>query len=315
MNKNITISNVINFIDIISVPNDNPFIYIACENFYYNLKDHILENQLNVEVCDILENAVNGMFHIHKNKMTHRDIHPENILICLSDGKYVGKISNLALSKEFKGKQDKQSVSQCFLERNGFVAPELYNSIGPYKDGVDTAVDIFSMGVVIFYALTGGELLFYEDGTEMQDNIADANFEINFDALDNSETVETWKIGFFKQLILNMVSRQPITRPTASDVLKHPVFWKYEFIEDFIECANAYAQGDFRLKSLINYDNRMFDNWKNGIDNEIYDFILQGLLKRKFSEQQARNHSDFYDAANLLRCIRNVVSFKKVSLV
>lgn len=226
--------------------------------------------------------------------MTHRDIHPSNIMICHVNHSYVGKISNLALSKEFKPNSSKQSVSQEF-KANGFVAPELYDSNGPYNDGVDTAVDIFSMGSVIFYALTG-QYLFAQNGTEMQDNIRDKRFKPKYETLSPSNTLMNWQVEFAKQLIKKMVMRGPHLRPTASNVLNHPLFWSYEMIANFFGSVSGYAGGDVKFQKILDGNLQYKDWYKQLVHDEMKHFV----------DQSGKNQKG---AWKLLRFARNLVIF------
>lgn len=282
-------------------PPNGPDYYIAYENFDHTLEtlvadNHLMSNNLQVNILDILRDAIEGIYYIHKNKMTHRDIYPPNIMICPLNDSHVGKISNLALSKEFKPNSSVQSISQKF-KPNGFVAPELCDFNGPYLDGVDTAVDVFSMGCVIFYALTG-EYLFACRGTEMQENIKNKNFEPNYETLDDSALLKKWQVEFAKQLIKKMVMRNPSQRPTAAEVMKHPIFWNSKQIGEFFETASAHVGGDKNLKAIIECDGSNYSDWGKDLHEEMKKFILKGTKGKSVTN----------GAPNLLRFIRNLVS-------
>jgi serine/threonine protein kinase len=70
----------------------------------------------NIILKDILLDILKGLDQFHKVTPTfaHRNIRPHSILITQQDGKFVGKISNLALSKKFELDRDTQSVSGSF---------------------------------------------------------------------------------------------------------------------------------------------------------------------------------------------------------
>lgn len=258
-------------------------------------KNYKLNGNIQIDILKILRDAIDGISYIHKNNMTHRDIHPSNIMICPMNHTLVGKISNLALSKEFKPCSSVQSVSQEF-KANGFVAPELCDFNGPYLDGVDRAVDIFSMGCVMFFALTR-EYLFANRGTEMQSNIKDENFIPAYDALDDTELLKEWQIQFSKQLIKKMILRNPNERPSACDVLNYPLFWDKKQIAEFFETVSASILGDNDLKKLINGDDLEYDDWGKNLHDEMKIFIMQGT----------RGKNVMYGASNLVRFIRNLV--------
>ncbi|KAL2916326.1 bifunctional endoribonuclease/protein kinase ire1 [Polyrhizophydium stewartii] len=89
-------------------------------------------------------------------------------------------------------------------------------SNGPIR--ITRAVDIFSIGCVFFYVLTGGGHPF-GDKFSREMNVLRGNFRL--DALDvlKEESV------LAKDLIKRMISKDPSKRPDAASVLRHPFFW------------------------------------------------------------------------------------------
>ena len=93
-----------------------------------------------VDVCD-------GLLHIHGNNFIHRDIKPQNILICNE----IAKLSDFGMAKDLKNISDISSLNSINGTIN-YIAPELLN---PESKKYDFFTDIYSLGITIFHVLSG----------------------------------------------------------------------------------------------------------------------------------------------------------------
>lgn len=78
------------------------------------------------------------------------------------------------------------------------------------------SVDIFSMGCVFFYVLTGGSHPFGENPFRRQSNILTGEYDL--------QKVSSNPRGAH-DLIRTMISTDPAERPPLTAVLTHPLFW------------------------------------------------------------------------------------------
>lgn len=105
-----------------AVDSDDGYIYFAYEPSVITLMHLIkpdghsknLANELSslIDIRLILMNITNGLMNLHQKDFFHRNIRPENIRIVKQDNGYIGKISNMFLSKRLRQGCYKQSVTE-----------------------------------------------------------------------------------------------------------------------------------------------------------------------------------------------------------
>lgn len=276
--------------------------YIAYENFDYTLQN-IINDSLQKPIKQILLTATKGLMRFHDKKFVHRNIRPENIVVQEESNEFDGKIADLSMAKPFT---DGVTISRDFSE-NGFSAPELINYFNidqenrrksgrkNQKEKVTEKVDVFSMGVVYFYASTGYHP-FDRDGKSLQQNICDKKFVPNFNTLKKSKILNVGEVPLITNLIKAMIQYDPKNRPTIKQVLNHPFFWTDHQKREFLTVTSQFIQGcDKKDKELMHAQvGQSYVNWKENLDEK----VLQTLEKRKYGN----------DVTELLRSLRNLVS-------
>jgi serine/threonine protein kinase len=104
--------------------------------------------KLFVPVCQAVQ-------HAHQKGVIHRDLKPNNILVCLYDGQPVPKVIDFGLAK---------AISQSLTEHTLYTAHGLMVGTPLYMSpeqaefnnlDVDTRTDIYSLGVILYELLTG----------------------------------------------------------------------------------------------------------------------------------------------------------------
>jgi serine/threonine-protein kinase/endoribonuclease IRE1 len=284
--------------------NDSQFKYIAIElcqmtlhDYVHNKNDLICQGKYSINTLNILEQATKGLNHLHMLGIVHRDIKPQNILLTYPDQKgFVSAlISDFGLCKRLKLGNNSFTKKSSIIGTDGWTARELLSrndSIQEQLKKVNKSVDIFSLGCVYYYALSGGYHPF-GDSFLRQANII--NNEFRLEKLSYSSNCELYMQKF---LVEEMISNKPDQRPTTNQLLTHPIFWTkakmLQFLQDVSDRLEKVDQHDSLSVNLEKNANVVLkNNWKTYICSH-----LQADLK-KFRAYNGVNVRD------LLRAIRN----------
>ncbi|ODQ65448.1 protein kinase and ribonuclease [Nadsonia fulvescens var. elongata DSM 6958] len=216
------------------------FLYIALELCSASLYDVIEKSSLYPELVNqmtsknTLYQIANGVSYLHSLKMVHRDIKPQNILVApprknrISYSSYYHYnehsspvrilVTDFGVSKKLDIDQSSFGPTSALpVGTSGWMAPELLTSDNTRPRGT-RAIDIFSLGCVFYYVLSGGSHPFGEEydrnGNIIRNKVSFRNLDLL--AYDYSECVD---------LINRMIAHKPKDRPDITDVLTHPYFW------------------------------------------------------------------------------------------
>ncbi|KAF5181472.1 Serine/threonine-protein kinase/endoribonuclease IRE1 [Thalictrum thalictroides] len=163
------------------------------------------------QLLKLMRDIVSGLVHLHDLGIIHRDLKPQNILI-IGEKSLCAKLSDMGISKRLL--EDKSSIG-CHptgYGSSGWQAPE------QLLHGRQTrAVDLFSLGCVLFYCITGGKHP-YGDHLERDINIVKDRVDL-FMVEHLPEAVDLFSL---------LLNPNPELRPSALYVLHHPLFWDSE---------------------------------------------------------------------------------------
>ena len=225
----------------------------------------ILLGGAGLDVPDILKQITSGLRHLHSLKIVHRDIKPQNILLSAPKKLPANPnlvqpprllISDFGLCKKLEGDQSSfRATTAHAAGTSGWRAPELLVDEDAVPNGTPStatmpsvhsnseplvldsqsnrratrAIDIFSLGCVFYYVLTGGNHPFDRDGKYMREaNIVKGRY-----ALDDLAQLGDYQWEA-RDVVARMLAHDPRTRPDAAAVLAHPFFWRPQARLDFL---------------------------------------------------------------------------------
>ncbi|XP_012535031.2 serine/threonine-protein kinase/endoribonuclease IRE1 [Monomorium pharaonis] len=270
---------------------DRMFRYIALELAEATLQDYVAGkyDREKISVKNILHQATSGLAHLHFLDIVHRDIKPHNVLLSVPGprGEVRAMISDFGLCKKLQLGRVSFSRRSGVTGTDGWIAPEMLNG-----ERTTCAVDIFSLGCVFYYVLSGGKHPFGDTLRRQANILCD---ESNLTALQNVSSSDRELILL---LIKAMICSNPTRRPPASAICNYPFFWNLAEILGFFQDVSDRVEKDQSdspaLIALETCSKRVTgDDWRLYIDLEVATDL------RKYRSYRGESVRD------LLRALRN----------
>lgn len=189
-------------------------------------------------VQQMASQMLSALAYLHANNITHRDVKPENIL-CESYDPFSVKLTDFGLSKMV---DTEKTFLKTFCGTLLYCAPEVYNEFAEYDEyghrhprnrqrrrpvgqRYDHAIDIWSLGGVLYYALSATSPFPAKNGisyTELLHQIMTKS--LNTTPL-NKMNISRDSIDFLSR----MLQRRPEKRATIEELRSHPWLAGTEF--------------------------------------------------------------------------------------
>jgi hypothetical protein len=105
------------------------------------------------EVCRIGKSVADALAEAHEKGIVHRDIKPDNIIV---SGTRV-KVLDFGIAKRIEGSAVDQDEPTQFMTQQGFIVGTVYymSPEQAFGKALDARTDLFSLGVVLYQAVTG----------------------------------------------------------------------------------------------------------------------------------------------------------------
>ena len=168
-------------------------------------------NLTEYQVANIIYQIANGVNYLHKFGIVHRDLKPNNIMV-----KYNSiNIENITIKIMDFGFSKIVSKQEKLMEGLGtlyYAAPELIQN-SPYN----IEIDIWSIGVIIYYMFTGCYPFYAKEEDEIEEKILEENVEFKDGEWKNISDKA-------QDLISKCLEKNPEERITIDEFIKHPWF-------------------------------------------------------------------------------------------
>jgi len=194
---------------------DDENVYIIleyCKN--KSLLDYLIQRGgrlTEIEVKCFIFQLLQGLKCLHKNKVIHRDLKPNNLLL---DDKNELKIGDFGLIAELtQNKERRYTICGTY----NYMAPEIFENEGK---GYSFEVDIWSVGIIMYQLLTGKLIFNGKNIDEIKNNILAFQPE-NLDV----SGISIVAADLIKQILV----KNPKKRPGINQIIYHYFFHDKEF--------------------------------------------------------------------------------------
>ncbi|XP_050411025.1 myosin light chain kinase, smooth muscle isoform X2 [Patella vulgata] len=151
-----------------------------------------------------LRQICEGAAFMHSQNILHLDMKPENILCLSREGNRI-KIIDFGLARKYNPKED----LRVLFGTPEFVAPEVVNF-----DPINTASDMWSVGVICYVLLSGLSPFMGDSESETLANVTSATWDFNAEEFDSISKEA-------KDFISKLLIKDKRKRLSAADCLEH----------------------------------------------------------------------------------------------
>ena len=267
------------------------FEFYETDNYFYiitefcksgELSKYIINNNLTEsQLCVIFYQVFSGLMYLHENHIIHGDLKPQNILISSKENNSVSneiyswiKIIDFGTAKMFKKEIIKGNDIVGTLY---YIAPEVFSS---NSDNYDEKSDIWSVGIILYKALTKKYPFIGKSDDETVLSILENDYD---DSLLMNYSDE------LKDLIKNLLMKDPNKRPSAKEALNHIWFKKFN---------GRILFTDFKKEEMTIFIDNLYNFSYSKILQLVIAFLVHNLPETESSQKILKLFRYFNESGN-----------------
>ena len=267
------------------------FEFYETDNYFYiitefcksgELSKYINNNNLTEsQLCVIFYQVFSGLMYLHENHIIHGDLKPQNILISSKENNSVSneiyswiKIIDFGTAKMFKKEIIKGNDIVGTLY---YIAPEVFSS---NSDNYDEKSDIWSVGIILYKALTKKYPFIGKSDDETVLSILENDYD---DSLLMNYSDE------LKDLIKNLLMKDPNKRPSAKEALNHIWFKKFN---------GRILFTDFKKEEMTIFIDNLYNFSYSKILQLVIAFLVHNLPETESSQKILKLFRYFNESGN-----------------
>ncbi|KAI0811653.1 kinase-like protein [Xylaria sp. FL0064] len=208
-------------------------IFIAMDYFPLGDLRHFMDAQPKFSeeaTQEIVRQLLKGIRYMHECNFAHRDLKPANILVASHSPRWVVKIADFGVSKQF---MDEGTNLQTQVGTHGYMAPEVCD-LGSDGNGYSVSVDIWAIGIIAI------ELLLRQHPLPTPYDLVDFVRGRKLLLTDTEQGV--FLSEACRSFVRGLLNADPVTRSTADMALSHP--WLEEEIPDSDDEESLFVADD-----------------------------------------------------------------------
>ncbi|WP_338869779.1 protein kinase [Spirosoma sp. SC4-14] len=303
-------------------------IDIAVLNYYRegNLAELLRKKNLNQGEKDaLIDGILNGLAHLHRHQMAHRDLKPQNILITRTPyGTYVPLITDFGLSKVVRG-NELTATSTAFLNSTVggsvyYMAPEqLANNRMRFN------VDLWAFGVILYELMIGQKPFIGDSGAGSETERSQIIQRINNVEIPSqfSQIQEPYQT-MIRQCLIRDVDQRIRSADELLRIFSPTTYSSAELIDDSLPPAKSSSYDEQRAYSEGYAAVRRGRSWGllsasgNLVLPVEYDSITdvqgyQALVRKQGQASRVELHGDDYRLSPLLASAPDPEPFPKLN--
>ena len=295
-------------------------VYLAMEFLDGSTLKDVVNSQKRVSVAKalwVMEQVCAGVHAAHKLNIVHRDIKPNNIMICeLTGGGTSAKVLDFGISKPLSEEDLKHTRMGMVMGTPGYLSPEQIS--GGYN--IDTRADIYALGAILHFMLTGEnpyagasmEIIMHKQMTQLPARLKECDIKDPEAAslqpiLDQAMAVEREErfpdVQSFWQALVNASSSHQKIKTEQEEALK-PLATAYQFVFTG-KVKNNQSKNDVAKKLLPILK----------VDKQQLGLLFSGrriIVRKNISKNNAEHFQKLFDKAGAEGIVEEMPSATRI---